>query len=121
MSILNSNNKRIEFIDLAKGICILMVVIRHCELPLNIPGFQNLRMPLYFVLSGIFFKTYGGFSDFIRRKTNKILVSFLFFYILAYIVFYVAKWLVPELTKTDASGIFDVFTQRQYFMAQYVF
>lgn len=107
--------KRIEFIDLAKGICILEIVCGHCGLSIDIPGFQNLRMPLYFVLSGIFFKTYSGFRDFIHRKTNKILVPFLFFYILAYIAFYVAMWLVPELIRTDASGIFDVFTQRQYF------
>ena len=92
-----------------------MVVASHCGFFINMLGFQNLRMPLYFVLSGIFFKTYSGLGDFVRRKTNKILVPFLFFYILAYIAFYVAMWLVPELIRTDASGIFDVFTQRQYF------
>lgn len=107
--------KRIEFIDLAKGVCILLVVTGHCGLPLTLPGCMNLRMPLYFILSGIFFKTYGGFSDFARRKTNKILVPFLFFYLIAYIAFYVANIIAPDLVKTDASGILDVFTQRQYF------
>lgn len=106
---------RIEFIDLAKGVCILLVVTGHCGLPLTLPGCMNLRMPLYFILSGIFFKTYGGFSDFARRKTNKILVPFLFFYLIAYIAFYVANIIAPDLVKTDASGILDVFTQRQYF------
>lgn len=106
---------RIEFIDLAKGVCILMVVAVHCGLPITLPGCLNLRMPLYFILSGLFFKTYDGFGDFIRRKTNKILVPFLFFYLLAYVIFYVANWIAPGIIRTDASGILDVFTQRQYF------
>lgn len=106
---------RIEFIDLAKGVCILMVVAGHCGLQIAIPGLSNLRMPLYFILSGIFFKTYEGFSDFVRRKTNKILVPFLFFYLVAYFVFYVVNWIAPGLIKSDATSILDVFTQRQYF------
>lgn len=106
---------RIEFIDLAKGVCILLVVTGHCGLPLVIPGCLNLRMPLYFILSGIFFKTYDGFLDFVRRKTNKILIPFLFFYLIAYVVYYVANWLAPGMIRTEASGVLDVFTQRQYF------
>ena len=106
---------RIEFIDLAKGVCILLVVTVHCGLPLAIPGCLNLRMPLYFVLSGIFFKTYNGFGAFLLKKTNKLLVPFLFFYFIAYIAYYIANWVTPGLIKSDASGIFDVFTQRQYF------
>ena len=36
-------------------------------------------MPLYFLLSGLFFKTYDGFSDFSLRKVNKLLVPLIFF------------------------------------------
>ena len=106
---------RIEFIDLAKGVCILLVVIVHCGLPLTIPGCLNLRIPLYFILSGIFFKTYNGLCDFILKKTNKLLVPFLFFYLIAYIAYYIVNMVAPGLIKSDASDIFDVFTQRQYF------
>ena len=52
--------QRIDFIDLAKGICIFLVVIGHCGAPIDIPGYGIVRMPLYFILSGLFFKTYGG-------------------------------------------------------------
>lgn len=52
--------QRIDFIDLAKGVCIFLVVIGHCGVPINIPGFEIVRMPLYFILSGLFFKDYGG-------------------------------------------------------------
>lgn len=59
---------RIEFIDLAKGVCILFVVLGHCSVGTDgyIPG--ALRMPLYFILSGLFFKDYGGFSYLFEKK-----------------------------------------------------
>jgi fucose 4-O-acetylase-like acetyltransferase len=74
---------RIEFIDLAKGICISLVVLLHVlgDVSGAIIQIMNLfRMPLYFVLSGLFFKTYGGFHPFFMKKTNKLLVPFLFTY-----------------------------------------
>lgn len=40
---------------------------------------RHTRMPLYFLLSGLFFKTYGGFADFSLRKVNKLLVPLIFF------------------------------------------
>ncbi len=51
---------RIEFIDLAKGVCILLVVIVHVipELDTPLEFLACLRMPLYFCLSGLFFKDY---------------------------------------------------------------
>ena len=60
--------ERIEYIDLAKGICILLVVLDHIagyryfsdgNYPMN-DIFEQTRMPLYFILSGLFFKDYGG-------------------------------------------------------------
>ncbi len=75
--------KRIEFIDLAKGICISLVVLLHVlgDLSGTIVNIMNLfRMPLYFVLSGLFFKTYDGLYSFFKKKTNKLLVPFLFMY-----------------------------------------
>lgn len=82
-----NNKSRIEYIDLAKGICIIMVVLFHVakyyETTFLINSFFKLiRMPLYFFLSGVFFKTYGGLIDFIKRKTNKLLIPYAFWYLL---------------------------------------
>lgn len=79
--------KRIEFLDLAKGICIILVVLFHMTkyYHVDMPAadfFKAFRLPLYFFLSGLFFKTYAGFSDFFVRKMNKLLIPFLFWYIL---------------------------------------
>ena len=78
---------RIEYIDLAKGICISLVVFYHIEYiyHLTLPGatfMKAFRMPLYFFLSGCFFKAYDGFWGFFKRKVNKLLIPFIFFYFL---------------------------------------
>ncbi|MCM1451591.1 MAG: acyltransferase family protein [Clostridium sp.] len=70
---------RIQFIDLAKGFCILLVLIDHCGIITGV-WLNHLRMPLYFVLSGLFFKDYGTISEFLRKKVNNILIPFIAFY-----------------------------------------
>ena len=86
---------RIEYIDLAKGICITLVVCFHLTLFYNtsLPFdnfFKAFRMPLYFFLSGCFFKAYEGFGGFIKRKINKLLIPFIFFYV-------VCSFLIPNI------------------------
>ncbi len=112
---MSATKQRIDFIDLAKGVCIIWVVLGHIGVPAYLPGMGSTRMPLYFVLSGLFFKDYGGGNTFIIKKINKILVPFLFFYLTAYLFFYIGEWLASGVIKTDANGILDVFTQRQWF------
>lgn len=78
---------RIEYIDLAKGFCICLVVVNHLagRLHYDMPMAQYLtlfRMPLYYFLSGCFFKVYDGFSGFMKRKINKLVIPFAFFYLL---------------------------------------
>lgn len=80
---------RYEFIDLAKGICILLVVYFHtCSAgpePISVM-LNSFRMPLYFVLSGIFFSRYNGIVDFIIRKTNKLLIPFIFWWLFSFVL-----------------------------------
>jgi len=82
---MTDKTNRIQWIDLAKGFCIILVVLQHVselthvDYPLSLQAF-GFRMPLYFILSGLFFKQYEGFFGFLKRKTNKLLIPFLFFY-----------------------------------------
>ena len=78
-------SKRVEWVDTAKGFCILLVVLHHCAqvLQASYPlqrDFLTFRMPLYFILSGLFFKQYD-FRTFILKKTNKLLIPYVFFYV----------------------------------------
>ena len=77
---------RIEYIDLAKGLCILLVVYFHAASFVSVSSgldemMRSFRMPLYFFLSGFFFKPYGSFREFLIRKTNRLLIPFAFFYL----------------------------------------
>ena len=94
---------RIEYLDLAKGFCIILVVFYHI---LSFYGESVLvnyycklfRMPLYFFLSGIFFKTYDGFMGFLKRKINKLLVPFLFWYLLSAVLLPIVFFRVFNIT-----------------------
>lgn len=112
---MNIKDNRIEFIDLAKGVCIILIILGHTGITVDLPGLSAMRTPLYFALSGLFFKDYGGLQQLLIRKCNKILIPFLFFYIGSYAIFYVCNALFPGLIVSDAKGILDVFTQSQYF------
>lgn len=95
--------KRIVFIDLVKGICILLVVASHIggifdEMD-QYHMIASFRMPLYFFITGIFFKSYEGLFGFFIRKVNKLLIPFA--------VFYVGGWIGKWLVATLISGVFQ--------------
>ena len=46
---------------------------------------------------------------------NKLLIPFLFFYLLGCACYYMLKWIAPGLLVTSAGGILDLFNNRQYF------
>lgn len=103
--------KRIDFVDLAKGICILLVVIFHlnmsfkCHLPF-LHMSKCFRMPLYFILSGLFFKDYGGFKYFLVKKINRLAIPYVFFYILNILLLPFIRYLFfPSLYSRPVVGI----------------
>ena len=76
------SQKRIEFIDLAKGICIICIVLGHCGVAFSIPGISNFVMPAFFILSGLFFKEYDSagtqvLSALVERLSGKTLLDYL--------------------------------------------
>jgi len=87
--------RRIDWVDLAKGFCIILVVFHHVAKVIGANYLFDVqvgafRMPLYFILSGLFFKQYEGFVGFLKRKTNKLLIPFLFFFITTAVIPYLA-------------------------------
>lgn len=77
---------RIGYIDLMKGICIILVVIHNGgplrDIEADHPLLNSLlvgRMPLYFFLSGLFFRTYGSFGAFATRKICQLVVPMIVF------------------------------------------
>jgi fucose 4-O-acetylase-like acetyltransferase len=108
--------QRIEFIDLAKGLCILLVVLGHI-----VPVFNDsltfvfcFRMPLYFCLSGLFYKGYGGFGNFMIKKFNKIFIPFVAWYLISYAIYYLGRAL-SNTSGVSIYNILDIFHQNDIF------
>ena len=81
---------RIEYIDLAKGFGIMVVVVYHIYYHLHIRQvimpISIFMLPLFFFLSGLFFKESSTFTEFLLRKVNKLLIPFVFFYLVTSVV-----------------------------------
>lgn len=76
---------RVDYIDTAKGLCMMFVVFVHIHFYFGNDYYgqtclKSFYLPLFFLLSGLFFKSYGSFPNFLVRKTNTILIPFLFFF-----------------------------------------
>ncbi len=101
------SKQRLPYIDFMKGVCIILIVAIHiCEdiFPQQVNAMlQAFRVPLYYFLSGLFFKDYGGFGEFTRKKTNNILVPFVFFYLMACGLAIVCS----ELLHLDEKGLIN--------------
>ncbi|MEG1563931.1 MAG: acyltransferase family protein, partial [Bacteroides sp.] len=95
----DDNSKRIDFVDLTKGLCIILVVMAHVGGALNKLDSHSMiscfRMPLYFFISGIFFKSYEGLFGFFLRKVNKLIIPFIFFYLGAFLLKYIIWIIAP--------------------------
>ena len=81
-------SNRIEYLDIAKGIGILLVVLGHNDFEVISPFVQRLiysfHMPLFFFLSGYFLNTAVPFFEFFKKRFNSLLKPFFFTIFLIY-------------------------------------
>ena len=81
-------SKRIEYIDIARGIGILLVVLGHNDFaqisPLGYRLIYSFHMPLFFFLSGYFLNVSIPFVDFLKKRFNSLLKPYLFTVFLIY-------------------------------------
>lgn len=109
-------NDRIVYLDIAKGLCIFLVVMIHTGVPEIIPHIYASKVVLFFVLSGYFYHDDMPCISFIKKKVRALFVPFLFFYVFSYVLYYSMIVLRPSFAMlTEAKGIFDCFTQKNYF------
>jgi fucose 4-O-acetylase-like acetyltransferase len=81
-------SKRIESIDIARGIGILLVVLGHNDFALVSPFAHQVvfsfHMPLFFFLSGFFFDPAAGFFSLFVKRFHSVLKPYLFTIFLIY-------------------------------------
>lgn len=126
------NNKRIEYIDIAKGVLILLVVIGHVQQNEPFTFLKQLiytfHMPAFFIISGILFDrsriANKKFFPYIKKKIYTLIIPYFFFEILSGIVFYIAysgnysniKGIVMNAITMDCNSTPDWFLPTLFFV-----
>src|SRR6266545_108761 len=81
-------SKRIEYLDIARGIGILLVVLGHNDLgaisPFAHQVTYSFHIPLFFFLSGYFINTSISFPDYFKKRFHSVLKPYLFTIFLIY-------------------------------------
>lgn len=97
---------RLAFVDLAKGIAIIMVMLTHTH-DFSPTGFTFYRMPLYWIVCGLFFKEKITLPDLIVRKANRLLVPMIFFTIIGMLLYIAVGRPLPDMAQlyTDPLAI----------------
>lgn len=99
--------QRVEYIDYLRGLCVTWVVWYHTTHPAFVD--YSFRIPLFFFVSGIFFKTYP-WRIFWRKKVNQLLIPFALFYIIYYLFLIASNALSTHSFATyDYSSFWEIF------------
>lgn len=78
----NSNFGRIEWVDISKGMAILLMVLGHSSIPEPLGKFiWSFHMPLFFIVSGFLYNPdrYPDFRALLKRRVKTLLVPYVFF------------------------------------------
>lgn len=110
-------NKRIYWIDNAKGLCMLLVVWMHLLGNIGNPSFWNITkeyimpmyMPCFFILSGFFIKDMSVW-DFIKKKSKSLLKPFLVTYLISFAIGSAVVTIKPGLVKNDLDFLAPLFS-----------
>jgi fucose 4-O-acetylase-like acetyltransferase len=78
-----------DYLDFAKGIGIILVIIGHSIFPLHFV-IDVFHMPLFFALAGITYKTPTNKGDFLLKKIDRVFIPYLFFVIISVLISYIA-------------------------------
>lgn len=103
------SNKRIEWIDICKGLGIFLVVIGHTGIskasPIAYDWIYSFHMPFFYMLSGVVLneQKYDTFEKFIKRRLKTLVIPF---FILNTILFCIAKALDLNNVQPPLSELF---------------
>lgn len=83
----NIKTPRIDWIDIAKGVGILLVILGHSvQFGGRIHNFIfSFHMPLFFILSGLVYR-YSNNKEFINKKVRTLILPYISFYIIGIVI-----------------------------------
>ena len=90
-------NKRIDWIDISKGIAIILMVLGHTSIPEPISKYiWSFHMPLFFMVSGMMFKPkYKDILEYITKRVKTLIVPYCFFSAIVFVSYYGTEYWRP--------------------------
>jgi acyltransferase len=82
-----TKNKQLDFIDFLKGAGIFSIVWGH-SMVVKSAYLYSFHLPLFFLISGFLYKK-TVFPIFLVNKINRILIPFVFFFLLSWLIFFI--------------------------------
>ena len=80
-------SKRLEYVDIAKGIGLILVVCSHSDAFDLMWYMMDMCIPLFFFCSGYTFKMKGTFRESMTKKFRRLFVPYLFFNVVLFCLF----------------------------------
>ena len=102
-----SETKRLDWVDVAKGITILLMVAGHTSIPETISKYiWSFHMPFFFFVSGVFYseKKYKKFNSLLKRRIFTLLVPYVFFSVVVMLGYYGTVYWNPKELYLGWSG-----------------
>lgn len=88
--------KRVQWVDVLKGLLILLVILGHTTANNHIKNYiSTFYMPCFFILSGWFMKKNGNIANLVKKRVKSILLPYIFFSLI-WIIFCFLKKLIIE-------------------------
>lgn len=81
---MNNANKRIEYLDVAKGVGIILVVWAHASGPFS-NYINQFHMPLFFLISGFLYNSRLSVIEYVKNKVIHLYIPFVFWNLLGFI------------------------------------
>lgn len=102
--------KRVDWIDICKGMVIVLVMLGHTQSSANLVAYIfSFHMPFFFFISGYLFKMekYSSFVNLIKLKARSILIPYVTFSVLSLIIYSV----IFDYHIIDLYSVFKVFIE----------
>lgn len=116
---------RINWIDIAKGIGILLVILGHSPRDIMVDRYTaihfmfsfiySFHMPLFFFLAGVTFHSFKKSDGFIIKKTRQLFVPLICYSLTIYAVFYIAD-LIPFLHSLFENASMGIVPIKEYLL-----
>ena len=98
--------QRIEYVDIAKGLGILLVVWGHSS-KILFNEIYAFHMPLFFFIAGFFFNSTIPFKTFINKKVQSLIIPYFIFYTFTLIFYTALLGITGRIDKLDLELILD--------------